>query len=305
MLIKGRLSEEEKQIIKKMRNQNIGYTEIANKLNCKKDRVKKYCQKNKLGGRQSYNQYGDLKEREEKFKKEFEEKFPNFKYYSDFKDVDSNFKYMCRKCGYIQERNAQCVRPSRNKELQCDNCNKIDSLRKELVEKLNKYYMQRIKTIEDDIQKEVESLKRIAAKHKYYIKCSECGRAIFSNKNKKTCSQACANKRKNRIKEVKRRRKLKSNGNINWNISLKQLYERDKGICYICNKKTDINDYEIRNDGTFIAGDNYPSIDHLIPVNKGGTHTWDNVRLAHRHCNIIKSDKLVKEEKYGQLKFII
>ena len=45
MLIKGRLSEEEKQIIKKMRNQNIGYTEIANKLNCKKDRVKKYCQK--------------------------------------------------------------------------------------------------------------------------------------------------------------------------------------------------------------------------------------------------------------------
>ena len=300
------LKDKEYEIIK-LRNAGKGYKTIARELGLSRATVRYYCHKNNLAGvrAKQTNQYGSEQTRLNRFIKEFESKFPNFKYYSDFKDVDSNFKCMCRKCGYIQERNAQCVRPSRNKELQCDNCNKIDSLRKKLVEKLNKYYMQRIKTIEDDIQKEVESLKRIAAKHKYYIKCSECGRAIFSNRNKKTCSQACANKRKNRIKEVKRRRKLKSNGNINWNISLKQLYERDKGICYICNKKTDINDYEIRNDGTFIAGDNYPSIDHVIPVNKGGTHTWDNVRLAHRHCNIIKSDKLVKEEKYGQLKFII
>lgn len=36
----------------------------------------------------------------------------------------------------------------------------------------------------------------------------------------------------------------------------------------------------------------YPSIDHIIPVSHGGTHTWDNVELAHRYCNGVKSDKV-------------
>jgi 5-methylcytosine-specific restriction endonuclease McrA len=28
-----------------------------------------------------------------------------------------------------------------------------------------------------------------------------------------------------------------------------------------------------------------PEIDHLVPVSAGGSHTWDNVALAHRRCN--------------------
>ena len=56
---------------------------------------------------------------------------------------------------------------------------------------------------------------------------------------------------------------------------------------------------------TFISGNNYPSIDHVIPVSKGGTHTWDNVKLAHRHCNTMKSNDLAKPEDNGQLKLII
>ncbi|MDT2396282.1 HNH endonuclease [Enterococcus avium] len=35
-------------------------------------------------------------------------------------------------------------------------------------------------------------------------------------------------------------------------------------------------------------------MDHVIPISKGGTHSWDNVRLAHRHCNAIKRDALLK-----------
>lgn len=307
MLIKGRLSEEEKQIIKKMRNQNIGYTEIANKLNCKKDRVKKYCQKNKLGGAKakSYNQYGDLKEREEKFKKEFEEKFPNFKYRYDFKHVDSRFKCECRICGHVQERNAQIVRPSRNEELQCDNCNELVRVRKELINVLNKQVDNLNREIKTKIQPEVSSLQNIAANHRHYIECIECGEKFFSRHNKNTCSDKCIKRRKNRVKEIKRRHKLRENGRIDWNITLDKLIKRDKRICYICNKEVDTNDYIVYEDGTFISGNNYPSIDHVIPVSKGGTHTWDNVKLAHRNCNIIKSNDLAKPENSGQLKLII
>lgn len=39
-----------------------------------------------------------------------------------------------------------------------------------------------------------------------------------------------------------------------------------------------------------------PTIDHIIPVSKGGHPVdMDNLQLAHRCCNRQKSDKLVKE----------
>jgi 5-methylcytosine-specific restriction endonuclease McrA len=38
------------------------------------------------------------------------------------------------------------------------------------------------------------------------------------------------------------------------------------------------------------AGDSYPSIDHVRPLSKGGTHEWNNVKLAHRKCNWEKRD---------------
>ena len=73
-------------------------------------------------------------------------------------------------------------------------------------------------------------------------------------------------------------------------ITLEKLYNRDKGVCKICGGLCDYNDYEIK-DGTIIVGNNYPSIDHIKPISKGGSHTWDNVQLSHKLCNSIKADK--------------
>lgn len=35
-----------------------------------------------------------------------------------------------------------------------------------------------------------------------------------------------------------------------------------------------------------------PTIDHVIPVSRGGSDTDDNVKLAHRVCNMRKSNKV-------------
>ena len=35
----------------------------------------------------------------------------------------------------------------------------------------------------------------------------------------------------------------------------------------------------------------YPTVDHIVPLSKGGTHTWNNVQLAHMACNSGKCDK--------------
>lgn len=39
--------------------------------------------------------------------------------------------------------------------------------------------------------------------------------------------------------------------------------------------------------------EHYPNVEHVIPISKGGTHTWDNVKLAHRKCNWEKGDKII------------
>jgi 5-methylcytosine-specific restriction endonuclease McrA len=34
-----------------------------------------------------------------------------------------------------------------------------------------------------------------------------------------------------------------------------------------------------------------PTVDHIIPLARGGSHTWDNVQLAHHLCNSLKGDR--------------
>lgn len=74
-------------------------------------------------------------------------------------------------------------------------------------------------------------------------------------------------------------------------VTLKKVIQRDNGICQICGRPVDIEDK-----GDRCVGALYPSIDHIIPLSKGGGHTWDNVQLAHMICNSIKCDGRNKEK---------
>lgn len=38
------------------------------------------------------------------------------------------------------------------------------------------------------------------------------------------------------------------------------------------------------------------TVDHIIPCNKGGSDDLENLQLAHRRCNRLKSDKLPEEK---------
>lgn len=69
-------------------------------------------------------------------------------------------------------------------------------------------------------------------------------------------------------------------------ITLTLLCARDAGICQICGKPVDDSDIE---EGHIRR--NYPTLDHIVPLSKGGTHTWENVQLAHMGCNAGKRDR--------------
>lgn len=60
---------------------------------------------------------------------------------------------------------------------------------------------------------------------------------------------------------------------------------------------TDWDDFHVDGYGNFIAGDMYPSMDHVIPLAAGGAHTNGNLRIAHRLCNALKGDRSVSEAR--------
>lgn len=69
-------------------------------------------------------------------------------------------------------------------------------------------------------------------------------------------------------------------------VTLKKLIKRDGLRCAICGKMCDPNDHS----WSKYMGAMSPTIDHIIPMAKGGGHTWDNVQVAHAICNSYKGD---------------
>lgn len=194
-------------------------------------------------------------------------------YYSGYTNSESKVKLKCNICGTIIERYASCVR--QNKKIRCFNCEKL---------KLN------LKEKKSFIIREGQQIQ--------IKKCLQCGNYFYTDiVYKKYCSKTCTNKARDHIHTRRRIDKARMNGSIDDDITLDKLIKRDNNICYLCNKQCDSEDYYINNNGIHIAGNNYPSIDHIIPLNKGGTHTWSNIKLSHRLCNSIKSDKRLEAQR--------
>lgn len=123
-----------------------------------------------------------------------------------------------------------------------------------------------------------------------FRQCRLCGKTFESKWGALTCSEKCKRKWNNRMREKtksSRTKKAKQNGKYDKTITLEKLYKRDHGICYLCGKKLNLD--------TPYNDPLAPTVEHVIPIIKGGTHTWNNVRLACRACNTAKGSKLSKE----------
>lgn len=117
--------------------------------------------------------------------------------------------------------------------------------------------------------------------------CLECGTITTKPKY---CSEKCRRRALYRTQNIRRRTKIQ-NAMVDDDITLYGLFKRDKGRCHICGGVCDWSDHRYKN-GRFVCGNYYPTIDHVIPLAKGGLHSWDNVRLAHHNCNSAKGDRL-------------
>lgn len=228
------------------------------------------CQRKKL------EQIDTTEERERHFIEILKMTMPTFTYITGYKDTKSNVLIKCNKCGYEMYRGVDRL-TRKNKNIVCKNCEKLKTKEKNNIKyQINKMILEQKKYIQQkrkEKQLQLHKIEIMFNKNTLYINnCIKCGKEYIEHSKSKYCAKC--------RKQINHHHSYKS---------LNKLYQRDNGICHICNELCDWNDKRI-DKGTVIVGDNYPSIDHIIPLVKGGTDDWNNLGLAHMRCNTIKRD---------------
>ena len=206
--------------------------------------------------------------------KEMLSRHTDWEYVGSYTGSDGTMDVMHIPCRTVTTKTCTTIRHNR---IRCDVCEA-----KEREQRAKEKERQRI--IEREVSqffKPIKKYKQIKAKE-----CPICG--CFFYEGKIHCSEDCsAEARKHYDNTKKRRRYIKSWTPESKTISLRKLYERDDGVCWLCGERCNYDAGTNDND--------YPSIDHVVPIAMGGKDEWKNIRLAHRYCNSIRwSDELAK-----------
>jgi len=119
--------------------------------------------------------------------------------------------------------------------------------------------------------------------------CPVCATAfmVAGNHQRKFCSKRCKDWDEARQPytkaynaEYRARKRTQSVERVKPELVL----ERDGHICQLCFEPVDLT-----------VGPRHrlaPSLDHIVPISKGGAHSYANIQLAHIGCNAKKCDRL-------------
>jgi 5-methylcytosine-specific restriction endonuclease McrA len=106
------------------------------------------------------------------------------------------------------------------------------------------------------------------------LACRECGGTFEAIKHRDRiyCSKDCTD----RAHERTRRHRIRAGSRQGENFTLFEIAERDGWCCHLCQRTVTRGEW---------------SMDHLVPVSKGGSHSRENVALAHKSCNSLRGNK--------------
>ena len=210
-----------------------------------------------------------------------EERAPMFEYVGGFTNTDGFVDVRCKTCGAVIHKSFVSIRHGKAR---CDNCERIAFEEKEKQKERDRKI--------DAEKKAWEQAGKAKAKQLSFSICKGCGSLFYSERlGVQYCTIDCRKRALNAIEKDKRLKKMMGIV-VDRNITVEKLYEKSNGVCAICGGQCDWSDHVLRDDGTFVVGAMYPSIDHVKPISKGGLHEWGNVQLAHLSCNSKKSNKI-------------
>lgn len=211
-----------------------------------------------------------------------------FEYVGGYKNLDSYITIKCKECGLIFDRSMNAIR-HKERRTTCPECQK--ARKEQRIAEQKRQVEERKKEREEQRrlkQIEIEEKRQQQIQMK---KCKCCGNIFYTEKsNRIYCSDKCSRRAGDKKKDHARRIRMKGQM-VDNDITIERLFDRDNGKCALCGGICEWNDYTRKNN-FFVAGNFYPSIDHIIPLSKGGEHSWENVQLAHRICNSKKKDNI-------------
>lgn len=276
------LRDEDKQKIREMVDSGRCRKEIANEVGVSVETVKKFARNNGL----IFKHDARLLNTEEHAIRVIEKNAPAFEYVCGFVNSQTAVTVRCKRCGAVKQILLGTLSKSRRHP--CEACKaeeqkEILTRRKAEKEEEKRAKQAQRKAEKAEQKRQLAEQKKSGSRHA----CPVCGQITA---RQKYCSQACCNRAYNKRREMNRRLKIRS-ATIDKDITLEGVWRNGLGVCYICGCVCNWND-KIEKDGTVICGDTYPSIDHYVPLSKGGEHSWANVMLACRKCNSEKADKV-------------
>jgi HNH endonuclease len=99
--------------------------------------------------------------------------------------------------------------------------------------------------------------------------------------DKKYCSEECSSKLRGRTMNVERR--IRTSEPV-LHFKRVDIYERDNWTCQLCLTSVNPN--------LAFPDPMCASLDHVIPLSRGGSHQSSNVQLAHLRCNTSRGNKV-------------
>jgi 5-methylcytosine-specific restriction endonuclease McrA len=114
--------------------------------------------------------------------------------------------------------------------------------------------------------------------------CRICNKWFVSLHLDVTCSSECKviRDRESRRQHKDRRRAVKRDA-YRADVHRRRVFEADGYRCHLCRRKTDST--------KAAPHPRSPTIDHVIPISRGGTHEPANCRTACFQCNATKGDR--------------
>ena len=122
------------------------------------------------------------------------------------------------------------------------------------------------------------------SRYRRYLDCAFCGARFRSQNGKQRyCSPRCRIKRNQAdgSSTTLRRMAERHGGERGERFTRRDVCERDNWVCQLCLTPID----PMSRDTRLMA-----SVDHKVPLTKGGAHSLANVQAAHRACNAAKRD---------------
>lgn len=285
--------------------------ETADKFGLSKVQVNNYVKSHKVSNGRSFrdgsSEHNDRQKKEAEARLEARLKEKGFLYCGR---KDGTVEIICETCG---SKFTNCVDTVKHGVIVCRVCERERALVREAERKAESAKQaEERKQLQELERQRAEAEKALALFHllndKTHI-CTVCGKSFSIadymkdcdlkqiQHSPKYCSYKCKRKAMNRlsknnkkakgIRDNDRHRAKKYGVEYDSSITLKKLVARDGLRCAICGGMCDWSDTKWG-----YSGPTYPSKDHIIPIAKGGPHSWENMQVAHVMCNSEKGDKV-------------